>query len=297
MLFFKTFLYVSHEEHNMKKIKFIAAPFHLGANNKGIKEGYSKYVGAFPLDYVLDVSKFEEDFSNCKLKNLKAVVEMAKTLSRQTSKTVINNDVPITIGGDHSVALGTISGVSEQIDGLGVVWIDAHADMNTDETTPSGNIHGMILAALQGIGNENLTTLIANKIPTKNVAIFGTRDLDKKEEALMKKMRTNYFPYKYIESVGLIETLKQLRDKMNDVKRLHLSIDLDSLNPILVPGVSVPVSDGFSLEDILFILDFLFTYFEIVSIDVVEYNPIEDIDDKTLKIMKSIINHIVDLYR
>lgn len=281
----------------MKKIKFIAAPFHLGANNKGIKEGYSKYVGAFPLDYVLDVSKFEEDFSNCKLKNLKAVVEMAKTLSRQTSKTVINNDVPITIGGDHSVALGTISGVSEQIDGLGVVWIDAHADMNTDETTPSGNIHGMILAALQGIGNENLTTLIANKIPTKNVAIFGTRDLDKKEEALMKKMRTNYFPYKYIESVGLIETLKQLRDKMNDVKRLHLSIDLDSLNPILVPGVSVPVSDGFSLEDILFILDFLFTYFEIVSIDVVEYNPIEDIDDKTLKIMKSIINHIVDLYR
>lgn len=281
----------------MKKIKFIAAPFCLGANNAGIKEGYTKYKDCFLFEYVLDNSKFKEDYSNRKLKNLEAVIEMTKSLSEQTSRIVKNGDIPFTIGGDHSISLGTVSGVSEQINDLGIVWVDAHADMNTDKTTPSGNIHGMILSVLQGIGNENLTTLVSNKILTKNVAIFGTRDLDKNEEKLMKRTGTNYFPYDYIHSVGLIETLEQLRNKMNNVKRLHLSIDLDSLNPFLAPGVSVPVNNGFSLKDILSIFDFLFERFEIVSIDIVEYNPAEDVDDKTLKIMKKIINHITRYYR
>lgn len=277
----------------MKKIKFIAAPFHLGANNKGIKEGYEKYKNDILCEYVLDVSKFKEDFSNDNLKNLDAVIEMTKELSKQTSKAVKNGDIPITIGGDHSIALGTISGVSEQINNLGVVWVDAHGDMNTDETTPSGNIHGMILAALQDLGSKKLTSLVENKIATKNLAIFGTRDLDKGEEELMNNANVNYFSYDVIESNGLTETLTQLKNKMKKVKKLHLSIDLDSINPIFSPGVSVPVNGGFSPEDIKLIVDFFFENFQIVSIDIVEYNPAKDVNDKTLKIMKEIIYHLV----
>lgn len=277
----------------MKKIKFLAAPFYLGANNKGIKEGYEKYKKDILCEYVLDVSKFKEDFSNDNLKNLDAVIEMTKELSKQTSKAVKNGDIPITIGGDHSIALGTIAGVSEQINNLGVVWIDAHGDMNTDKTTPSGNIHGMILAALQGIGNEKLTRLVKNQISTENVFIFGTRDLDKNEEALMNNVETNYFSYDVIKSNGLIETLSQLKNKMKNIKKLHLSIDLDAINPMFAPGVSVPVNGGFSPDDTHLIVDFFFKHFEIVSIDVVEYNPIEDIEDKTLKIMKKLIEYLV----
>lgn len=280
----------------MKKIKFLAAPFHLGVSNKGIKEGYRKYQKDIHCEYVLDISKFKEDFSNPKLKNLEAVIGMVRELSMQTSKIVRNNGMPITIGGDHSIALGTISGTSEQIENLGVIWIDAHGDMNTDETTPSGNIHGMILAALQGIGNEKLTALVQNKIITNNVVIFGTRDLDKSEEALMSNIGTCYFSYDSIDSIGITESLNKLKGKMKNVKKLHLSIDLDSINPIAAPGVSVPVKSGFSPKDIHTIIDFLFEHFEIVSIDIVEYNPIEDVDDKTLKIMKEIIGFIVNQY-
>lgn len=280
----------------MKKNTFIAAPFHLGANNEGIKEGYTKYKDDIHCEYILDVSRFKKDFSDRKLKNLEAVIEMTNKLSGETFKIAKNGDIPITIGGDHSIALGSISGVSKYFDNLGVIWVDAHGDMNTDETTPSGNIHGMILAALQGIGSEKLTNLVENKIETKNVAIFGVRDLDKNEKELMDKVGANYYPYNTIKLKGLADSLIILKKNMKDVKKLHLSIDLDSINPKTAPGVSVPVKSGFSPKDIHSIIDFLFEHFEIVSVDIVEYNPVEDVDDRTLKIMKDIINFIVGKY-
>lgn len=277
----------------MKNIKFIAVPFGLGTSSEGIDKGYEKYKEDIFCECVLDVSKFKKDFSDKKMKNLKAVISMVKELSNETFRIVKNNDIPIIIGGDHSVALGSISGVSKHIDNLGVVWVDAHGDMNTDLTTPSGNIHGMVLAALQGVGNEKLTSLVDNKILTKNVAVFGTRDLDKDEKEIMDNLRTKYYPYSSIETNGLLESLLELKKEIANVKKLHLSIDLDSINPIYAPGVSVPVNSGFSPNDIIFIIDFFFENFEIVSVDIVEYNPLVDKDDKTLSVMKNIIWHLI----
>ena len=170
----------------MKK-KIIFAPQKYGAGFEGLDliSGYlTKHIKP---DITVLSFLLKENVSLNNLKNLQSVVSYTNQLATVISNIIKNNEMPITIGGDHSISMGTVFGVASEIENLGVIWIDAHGDMNTDETTITGNIHGMPLAVLQGLGNKELINAYKSglKIPTQNIVIYGVRDLDEKEKELM----------------------------------------------------------------------------------------------------------------
>jgi ornithine decarboxylase len=280
----------------MKK-KIIFAPQKYGAGFEGLDliSGYlTKHIKP---DITVLSFLLKENVSLNNLKNLQSVVSYTNQLATVISNIIKNNEMPITIGGDHSISMGTVFGVASEIENLGVIWIDAHGDMNTDETTITGNIHGMPLAVLQGLGNKELINAYKSglKIPTQNIVIYGVRDLDDKEKELMDSIGIYYVPFIDIKKRGLETTLKEsiiyLKEKTN---KLHISFDLDVLNPEVIPGVSVPVKDGLLPEEIYWIFDQLFKSFDVSSIDIVEYNPLFDKDNKTLEFINLLFYKIIN---
>lgn len=278
----------------MKK-KIIFAPQKYGAGFEGLDliSGYlTKHIKP---DITVLSFLLKENVSLNNLKNLQSVVSYTNQLATVISNIIKNNEMPITIGGDHSISMGTVFGVASEIENLGVIWIDAHGDMNTDETTITGNIHGMPLAVLQGLGNKELINAYKSglKIPTQNIVIYGVRDLDDKEKELMDSIGIYYVPFIDIKKRGLETTLKEsiiyLKEKTN---KLHISFDLDVLNPEVIPGVSVPVKDGLLPEEIYWIFDQLFKLFNVSSVDIVEYNPRFDKNNKTLDFISFLFNKI-----
>ena len=276
----------------------ILIPLHYGANVEGIQYG-ADYVLEKLEDYILLPEIIIKDKQNDpNLRNFCTVIATNSVLATATSYIYRTGQFPLVIGGDHSVALGSISAVASQEENLGVIWVDAHGDMNTDVTSESGNIHGMILASLVGEGDPEMVNLHREKIKLKkeNVIIFGVRDLDVGEQEIIEKFNIKYFSYSYIKLVGLYQTLEEIRDYFADkIKKLHVSIDLDSLDPIVIPGVSIPVEKGFKKDDVRIIVDYLFSNFTISSADIVEYNPRYDDNDKTLNFLIELIEKIKSL--
>lgn len=278
-----------------RHVRPILIPLHYGANVDGIQYG-ADYVLENLDDYLLLPEVILKDKQNDpNLRNFCTVVATNSVLATATSYIYKTGQFPLVIGGDHSVALGSISAVASQEDNLGVIWVDAHGDMNTDVTSESGNIHGMILASLVGEGEPELVNLHREKIKLKkeHVIIFGVRDLDVGERANIDKLNIKYFSYAYIKRVGLNQALEEARAYFIDkITKLHVSIDLDSLDPSIIPGVSVPVEKGFRKDDVRIIVDYLFTNFTISSADIVEYNPHYDNNDKTLNFLLELIEKI-----
>lgn len=276
----------------------ILIPLHYGANVEGIQYG-ADYVLEKLEDYILLPEIIIKDKQNDpNLRNFCTVIATNSVLATATSYIYRTGQFPLVIGGDHSVALGSISAVASQEENLGGIWVDAHGDMNTDVTSESGNIHGMILASLVGEGDPEMVNLHREKIKLKkeNVIIFGVRDLDVGEQEIIEKLNIKYFSYSYIKLVGLYQTLEEIRDYFADkIKKLHVSIDLDSLDPIVIPGVSIPVEKGFKKDDVRIIVDYLFSNFTISSADIVEYNPRYDDNDKTLNFLIELIEKIKSL--
>lgn len=276
----------------------ILIPLHYGANVEGIQYG-ADYVLEKLEDYILLPEIIIKDKQNDpNLRNFCTVIATNSVLATATSYIYRTGQFPLVIGGDHSVALGSISAVASQEENLGVIWVDAHGDMNTNVTSESGNIHGMILASLVGEGDPEMVNLHREKIKLKkeNVIIFGVRDLDVGEQEIIEKLNIKYFSYSYIKLVGLYQTLEEIRDYFADkIKKLHVSIDLDSLDPIVIPGVSIPVEKGFKKDDVRIIVDYLFSNFTISSADIVEYNPRYDDNDKTLNFLIELIEKIKSL--
>lgn len=159
-------------------------------------------------------------------------------------KIIQSKSFPLVLGGDHSIAIGTLAGVSKHYKNLGVIWYDAHGDLNTAETSPSGNIHGMPLAASLGYGHELLTNLLGTspKIKPEHVVIIGARSLDEGERKLIKELGIKVFTMHEIDRLGMTkvmeETIEYLKDHTDGV---HLSLDLDGLDPNDAPGVGTPV--------------------------------------------------------
>ncbi|MFA6675462.1 MAG: arginase [Bacilli bacterium] len=281
-----------------RKVYPILIPLHYGANYRGIKYG-AEYLTKVLDDYILlPELKVEDQITDPHLKNLSSVIATNELLFSVTKTIYQDHNFPLIIGGDHSVALGSISAVANDEDDLGVVWIDAHGDMNTEQTTESGNIHGMILAALLGKGTDSLVNLGEDKIKIKkeNVYIFGVRDLDDEEKATIERLHIKYYSYKNIEKVGLEYAVEEVIDYFKGkISKIHLSLDLDAINPNAIPGVSVPVANGFKKEDIKFIIKKFFQRYSISSCDIVEYNPLKDKDNMTLNYIVELVQLIKEL--
>jgi arginase len=193
---------------------------------------------------------------NPKMKYLSEILKTSKVLAARVEKVLEQNKFPLCIGGDHSMALGTIAGISSYCKKnrltLGVIWIDAHADMNTDQSTPSGNIHGMPLAASMGLGYSELVNFygFSPKLLPENCAIIGARSIDLEERKNIKKLEPTIYTMSDVDKLGIhriiSRVLKQFKEKVNHI---HVSFDVDSIDPNFAPGVGTPVPGGLNYRE------------------------------------------------
>lgn len=286
-------------------IDFIGVPFNLGCDRDGVQFSPDKIRDSLSdLDNIKDagdvvVNMFlhEDKFSlNPKIKYLREVVLMANKLAVKVSEVQLRGGFPLVVGGDHSIALGSVSASASNFENLGVVWIDAHCDINTDKTSPSGNAHGMILASLLGFGEPLMAGVYKNqiKLNPKNVILIAQRSFDSHEREVINSAGVHLFDMDYINKEGMVGVEKRVKEifLQNDVRDIHISFDIDSIDPILAPGTGTVVNGGLTLEQSFEINDCLFRDFFVRSMDIVEFNPLLDIDDITKNLCLSIISRV-----
>ena len=232
-----------------------------------------------------------------KKKNLDAINEFNTNLYHAVLETVNNNLFPLTLGGDHSLAIASSLASIKKYNNLGIIWFDAHGDFHTFETTTSGNIHGLPFAALTHYEKNSLTDFHnGNFYPYKNAVLVGARDIDKPDELQnLKNAGVTIFTTEDIRKYGT-DTIYQKAFEIasNGTEGIHISYDLDVIDPQIAPGVSIPAADGINLEEAYSFLDYIIKNKEIIkSLDLVELNPLRDIDKKTEKIATHILNELI----
>ncbi len=249
--------------------------------------------------FVPSLGEDEKYASHKKLKFLDPIVDINENLAELMFLSLKKNRFPITIGGDHSLGIGSIAGASkayDDLDNFGVIWIDAHGDINTEESSPSGNIHGMPLAASLGEGNEKLKNVYfkGRKVKPENVYIIGTRDVDEGEYDLAEKLNLSHYEMKNIRDLGFEESLKKILDeiKASKVENFHLSFDIDALDPSVAPATGTPVKGGFTLEEGKRVLSSFIETGLVKSLDFVELNPSLYKPDLTVKNCLSVLDTI-----
>lgn len=281
----------------MRKLAIIGMPMDLGQTRRGVDMGPSaiRYAGINerlkPLfDEIADLGDIPigrpevaiDQETN--LRNLQLIAEKSSLLAEKIDEVIEVGSFPLILGGDHSIAIGTLAGVSKHYQNLGVIWYDAHGDLNTAETSPSGNIHGMPLAVSLGVGHSLLTEISGYKpkIKPENVVIIGARSLDDGEKALIKEKNIKVYTMHEIDRMGMAqimeETIAYLKERTDGV---HLSLDLDGLDPSDAPGVGTPVIGGISYRESHLAMEMLEEAKIITSAEFVEVNPILDDKNKT----------------
>jgi arginase len=228
--------------------------------------------------------------------NIKDTVFDFERISTAVSEIISENYFPLIIGGDHSTSIGTISGIAKHYKNLGVIWYDAHADVNTPETTITGSIYGMPLAVNLGLGYPELVGIggYSPKVRFENIIFIGTRELDDGEEKFLIDNHLTVFTVDDVRKQGMSrvieEALNQLHSRCDGI---HLSFDLDSLTPEDAPGVRTPCPMGLSYEESILALSILKQSKLITSAEFVELNPFLDINDKTVKITIELIKTLL----
>ncbi len=189
---------------------------------------------------------------------------------------------PVILGGDHSIAMGSVTGASRR-ERSGLIWVDAHGDFNTVETSPSGNIHGMPLSALCGVGDQRLIDLgwPGAKIRPEDVVLIGVRDLDGEEARLMRAAGVTVYTMKEVDHVGLPRIAEETLQRLGGLPRLHVSFDADVLDPEIAPGVGTPVPGGFTYREAHLLMELFADSGHVTGLDLVEVNPILDRENRT----------------
>lgn len=285
-----------------KKIRIIGIPMDLGQNQRGVDMGPSaiRYAGlaatlqglghetfdsgdiTIPGHYSLRNTSLEE-----RLPPIRQACQTAYELGR---KAVKDGEIPIFLGGDHSASLGTVGGVSHD-NPVGLIWVDAHGDFNTPETSASGNVHGMPLAVLLGQGAKDLVDVgrPGPKVRPEQVVIIGVRDLDPEEKILLKNSGCTVFTMRDIDELGLRTILQKTLEIFQHLPRIHLSFDMDVMDPIEVPGVGTPSHGGLTYREGQLLMETLADTNKLHSVDVVEINPILDISNRSAQMAVSLM--------
>ena len=229
-----------------------------------------------------------EDMGNPKAKYLKPIVNACTKLAAQVEKIGSAGDFPLILGGDHSIVLGSLAGMGAVAKTnnkrLGVLYVDAHGDFNDTETSPSGNIHGECLAASAGIGLKELTNLYyeGQKVDPKNICFVGCRDLDPGEKILMKKAGVTVFTMSDIERQGFPAIVRQVIVFFKThADMVHVSFDMDVLDPMFAPGTGIPLPGGLTNREALLLMEEMYSLGLVTSAEIVEVNPILDIRNQT----------------
>lgn len=287
----------------MKHIDIINAATDLGVCIDGAKLGAEAITKKLNNEniheiYTVKSQDVEKDRSKeNKKKNLEPLNEFNERLYHRVERSIEEQKLPITIGGDHSISIASALASIKKHTNMGIIWIDAHGDYNTFETTITGNIHGLPLAAITGYEKNYLTNFhIGNKYNYSNTVIVGGRDIDELEKVNLENAGVKIFSTEDIHEQGMKNVMKEaIKIASNGTNGIHISYDLDVIDPKIAPGVSVPAKNGINLEEAYEAVDEIIKYEEIIkSIDLVEYNPKFDIEDKTKKIAINMLEKIIN---
>lgn len=290
-------------------VDLIGVPMFFGSDVKGVDFGPEK-LREKDIDWIIrknnhnvydmgnihieDVPEDKKFNYHPNMKYLEPIMEVNTNLAKQVYSSLTSHSFPFVVGGDHSLGLGSISGASRFYNKLAVIWVDAHGDINTPETSPTGNVHGMPLAAAMGLGYKGLTDLYYEgvKVSPENVFIIGARDLDEGEEKLIKEMNLNVYSTDDVKIKGIDNIMNEVYEILinNGVDAVHLSFDIDCLDSELVPGTGTPVKDGMTLNQAKYLLKYLMTTNLVKSLDFVELNSALDKDDSTADLVIDLID-------
>lgn len=278
------------------KIAFIGVPIALGADRQGVnlapnyfrEEGIVKMLddiaGCYDLGDVQSSIIAEGKYSSdSHVKYLDTVVDVTTQLRDKVASVLRQGFFPLVIGGDHSLGLGSGAGVSLSCDNLAILWFDAHGDFNTEETSPSGNLHGMPCAALMGWCKSRLANVVRKPIPTSHFFWIGARDLDPGEKEFAEKYNLHIYPTEIIKKRGMTNVMDEILNvlKENNLDKIHLSIDIDAMDPSIICGTGTKVNEGLNNGQFYTFIDSAFSTNKVISADLVEYNPLLDDENHT----------------
>lgn len=293
----------------MTAVTIIGVPSDLGANMRGANIGPSairiaglheklKMLGcvveergdiAVPLREMLSGQEISS-------KHRTAILHICEKLAEEVYESLKKGHKPIVLGGDHSIGMGTVAGVSqfarEQNGSMGMIWIDAHADMNTPSSTHTGNIHGMPLSVALGLGYPDLVNLrgFSPKVIPQNVALIGIRTLDSEEKEICRKSGIRYFTMREIDERGMHSVMQEaIKVATDGTVGFHLSFDIDGIDPLYAPGVSTSVTGGISYREAHLMLEMMADTGKLLSMEFVELNPMCDIEHKTARLVVDLV--------
>jgi arginase len=279
-----------------KPVHIVNVPLDLGASRRGTDAGPSAFRIAglrnaiSGLGYtiseetdipvpIMETRQLED--SSARFKN--EILSVCLQLAEQTKDILDSGETPLVIGGDHSIAMGTVSGASahyrQKGKKVGLIWFDAHGDMNLPETTPSGNIHGMPLAHLLGYGDPQLSSILGADpaVAPENVALIGIRDIDRVEREFINRSGINAFTMRDIDQLGMSEVSRRALEVVNaDTAGFHVSFDLDGCDPEVIPGSGTLVPGGVSFREAHLLMEECASNGRMTSMEVVELNPFLD---------------------
>ena len=285
-------------------IRILGVPLDLGQRRRGVDMGPSAIQAAGLRTLLQGLGHQVQDRGNLTVvipetqpmgddsaRFLSEIADVCGEVSRRVSSFVNEGATPMVLGGDHSIAVGTLAGVSTalraQKHGVGLLWFDAHADMNTPATTPSGNVHGMALASIVGLGDPQLITL-AGKAPIvepANVALIGVRDIDNEEKKNVRDSGVQVFTMRDVDELGMRRVIESALGKVTQrCSRFHVSIDMDFLDPLEAPGVGTPCPGGVTYREGHLAMEMIADSGCMCSFEVVEVNPILDTANATSRL-------------
>jgi arginase len=278
-------------------IDIIGVPIDLGADRRGVDMGPSaiRYAGLHQKLVALGHTHKDEgnieaaiqemcEVTDSKLKYIDCIIPMGRRIAGAVATSIQGGRFPLVLGGDHSLSVGSIRGAAKHKK-IGVIWVDAHADFNTAETTPSGNIHGMPLAALCGLGDPRLVSLWDEPAPIldpQRVAVIGARDLDPGEKKNLREAGVMVQSMEQIDRFGMVTALEKAIERVSrDVDGIYLSFDMDALDPRYAPGVGTPVPGGLTFREAHLACEVIAETGNLIGMDMVEVNPILDVQNQT----------------
>jgi arginase len=284
-----------------QKIRIIGVPMDLGQSRRGVDMGPSALRVAGLQARIKQLGHQVEDIGNIQVKQaeemsygekrakyMQEISETCKDIAATTEKSLTEGFLPVVLGGDHSIAAGVAAGVAgfyrKQKRQIGYLWLDAHGDMNTPESSPSGNVHGMPLAAIMGFGAAELVDLMGFKPKAEpgNIVVVGARDLDAQERKIAKKSGVHVFTMRDIDERGMREVMSEaLKYATDDTGGVAVSLDMDFVDPSDAPGVGTPVRGGVTYREAHLAMEMIADSEAMVSLEVVEINPVIDEHNRT----------------
>ncbi len=291
-----------------KRVTVLGVPLDLGASKQGASGGPAAIRRANLLRALEDLDWEVQDGGDLevppaparspkRLKNASAVLKVCREVEKAVYEAARAGRFPLTVGGDHSLAVGSVAGVSracrEKGQSVGLIWVDAHADINTPQTSPSGNLHGMPVAHILGLGSRDFAKLggFSPKLDARNLCFIGTRDVDKAEAVILRKSGARVFSMQEVDRFGMGAVIEQaIAAAAEGTAGFHLSFDIDVVDPGSAPGTGTIKRGGLTYRESHLLMELAAASGKLLGLDLVEVNPLEDVQNATAVLAVELIS-------